>query len=81
MNAKTTLITVAAPATAPQLRLDDLRPAHQDDADAQIARDRERAVNLRVRRVVATHRVENDFSRQPGFILRLSSHRRYSESG
>ena len=30
-----------------------------------------------MRRVVAAHRVENDFSRQAGLILRLSSHGRY----
>jgi hypothetical protein len=29
-----------------------------------------------VRRMVTSHRVENDFARQTGFILRLSSHGR-----
>jgi len=46
--------------------------AHEDHLYAEIACGRERAINLHVRRMVTSHRVENDFARQPGFILRLS---------
>src|SRR6266545_3697614 len=60
----------------PQRRFDDLRLPNQNYPDCQVARSSQRSIDLGVRRVVATHRVENDFSRQPGFILRLISHRR-----
>ena len=33
------------------------------------------AIDFSQRRVVATHRVENDFSRRTGFILRPGSHK------
>ena len=59
-----------------QFRFNYLRLADKNYPDAQIACGSQRSVNLSVRRVVATHRVENDFSRQTGFILRLISHRR-----
>jgi hypothetical protein len=49
---------------------------NKNHPDSQIARSSQRSIDLSVRRAVATHRVENDFSRQPRFILRLISHRR-----
>jgi hypothetical protein len=48
--------------------------AHKNDAHTEVARRRERAVDLSVRRMVAAHSVENDLARQEGFILRLTSH-------
>ena len=67
-------ITVAAPTATPQFRFDYLRLADEDYPDSQIARSSQRSIDLSVRRVVATHRIENDFSRKPGLILRLISH-------
>jgi len=68
------LIAVAAPATTSQLRLNHPGLAYQNDSHSKIARRSERAVNLDVWRMVASHCVENDFARQAGFSLRLSSH-------
>ena len=72
---------VTAPTATAQLRFYDLRLPNQNYADSQVARSSQRSIDLGVRRVVATHRVENDFSRKPGFILRLISHRRLSWTG
>jgi hypothetical protein len=49
--------------------------AHQNYSDSQVARGRQGAINLDVRRVIASHRIENDLARQRGRMLRLTSHR------
>jgi hypothetical protein len=49
--------------------------AHQNNADAEVARRRKRAINLHVGRVVTSHCVENDLARQLRLMLRLTSHR------
>jgi hypothetical protein len=54
------LVAVPAPAAAAQLLLDDLALADQCDPDPEVSRGGERAVNLRVRRAVAAHRVDDD---------------------
>jgi hypothetical protein len=48
--------------------------AHENDANAKVACRRQRAINLYVGRVVTSHSVENDLTRQFGLMLRLTSH-------
>jgi hypothetical protein len=48
---------------------------------AEITCGSEGPINLSVRSVVAAHRVENDFSRETGLILRLISQRKYCVCG
>src|SRR6201999_4191397 len=69
-----TAVAVAAPAAAFEFRLNLVGLAHQNYLNAKIAGRSQRAINLYVRRMVTSHCVENDFARQRGLILRLSSH-------
>jgi hypothetical protein len=48
----------------------------QNYTHTEIAGRRQRSINFSVRRVVASHRVKNDLSRQTGLILRLISQER-----
>src|SRR5205814_10668757 len=57
-------ITLHTPAATLQLRHNLFRLPDENHADAQVARGRERSVNLRVRRAVTTHRVHNDLAGQ-----------------
>jgi hypothetical protein len=47
---------------------------HKNYSDSEIARRSKRAVNLYVRRLITSHCVENDLSRQWDLCLRLTSH-------
>jgi hypothetical protein len=48
---------------------------HENHADTEVARRSKRSINLHLRRMVASHCVENDLARQLGLMLRLTSHR------
>ena len=48
--------------------------AHKNNSDSEVARRSERAVNLNVRRLITSHCVEHDLSRQWDLLLRLTSH-------
>src|SRR5262249_17357417 len=68
-------VAVAAPTASSQLGLDLVGLAHENNAHAEVARRRKRAINLHVGRVVTSHSVENDLARQLGLMLRLTWHR------
>jgi hypothetical protein len=48
--------------------------AYKNNSDSEVARRSKRAVNLYVRRLITSHCVENDLSRQWDLLLRLTSH-------
>src|SRR6266850_943148 len=75
INKLNTQIAVGSPAAATKFRFYLLVLTNKDDTYSEITCSGERAIDFSQRRVVATHRVENDFSRRTGFILRPSSHR------
>ena len=64
VNQLDSLVAVAAPTASPQLGLDLIGLAHKNHADAEVARRSKRAINLYVGRVVTSHSVENDLTRQ-----------------
>ncbi|HEY0724846.1 MAG TPA: hypothetical protein VGD41_12820, partial [Pyrinomonadaceae bacterium] len=68
-------IAVTAPAAPTQLGLNLVGLADKNNADVEVARRSEGAIDLHVRRVVTSHGVENDLARQLGLMLRLTSHR------
>jgi len=49
--------------------------AHENNSDSEVARRSKSAVDLNVRRIVTSHRVENDFARQRDLMRGLTSHR------
>jgi hypothetical protein len=65
------------PAATFKLGRNLFRSTDKNYLNSQIACGGQRTINLSVRRVVASHRVENDLSRKTGFSLRLISHRRF----
>ena len=68
-------IAIASPTASSQFRLNLMGLAHKNNSHAEVARRSEGAINLHVRRMVTSHRVENDLARQWGLMLRLTSHR------
>jgi hypothetical protein len=46
----------------------------KDNAYAKVTSGSQSSIDFGLRRVVASHSVENDLARQTGFILRLASH-------
>jgi hypothetical protein len=70
-----TAIAIASPATSSQFGFNLVSLAHKNNSHAEVARRSKGAIDLHVRRVVTSHRVENDLARQLGLMLRLTSHR------
>ena len=75
LNQLNAAIAIASPTTPTQFGFNLVGLAHKNNSNSEVARRSQSAVNLNVRRVVASHCVENDLARQTGLILRLTSHR------
>jgi hypothetical protein len=56
-------IAVATPTTSSQFGFDPVGLAHEDNCYVEVARRSKSAVNFDVRRLVASHCVENDLAR------------------
>src|SRR5829696_8417615 len=70
------MVAITSPTTSPKLRLNPVSLAHKNNSHSEVACSSKGAINLHVRRMVTSHRVENDLARQlGGLMLRLTSHR------